>query len=146
MTATGGQARERSFRTSAMSGQPTVGGLAVAIHGIGWSAVNVWRASSFPWSRLSGRRTLTRGVVRMLPAVLPRLRGVGLGLFRLAFALVFALAVFSAAAATWFEARETEMTTAEFWSGAVYGLGVRIFPPVAAKGWPVPEPHSSEAV
>jgi hypothetical protein len=82
----------------------------------------------------------------MLPAVLPRLHGVGLGLFRLAFALVFALAVFSAAGATWFEARETEMTTAEVWSGSVYGLGMRIFPPVAAKGWRVMRPYSAEAV
>ncbi len=82
----------------------------------------------------------------MLPAVLPRLRGVWLGLFRFAFAAVFALAVFSAAGATWFEARETGLTTAEVWSGALYGLGVRIFPPVGAQSWRVFRPYSAEAI
>ncbi len=82
----------------------------------------------------------------MLPAVLPRLRGVWLSLFRVAFVAVFALAVLSAAGATWFEARQTALTTAEVWSGALYGLGVRIFPPVGNKSWRVFRPYSAEAI
>lgn len=82
----------------------------------------------------------------ILPAVLPRLKGVWLWLYRLVFAAVLALAVFAAGATTWLEMQNTSMTTPHIWSGALYGLGVRTFSPAAGKGWRITTPFSAEAI
>ena len=79
------------------------------------------------------------------PAVLPRLSGVWLNLFRLAFGAVFALALASAVGNTWYDAGKPRLGSAELWSGAQYGLGLRIFPPIPGRGWRVVRAFSAEA-
>ena len=81
----------------------------------------------------------------ILPADLPRLSGVWLGFYRLAFGAVLALALFSAAGNTWYDAGKPRLGSAELWSGAQYGLGVRIFPPIPGRGWRVVKAFSPEA-
>lgn len=77
---------------------------------------------------------------------LPRLAGVWLGLYRLIFAAIFTLAVFAAGATTLLEIQNTSLTTPHIWSGAVDGLGVRIFSPAAGRGWRISKPFSQEAI
>ena len=81
----------------------------------------------------------------MLPTVLPRLSGIWLGLFRIAFGIAVLLALASAAGNTWYDARKPPMAPGELWSGALYGLGVRVFPPVPGRGWRVVKAFSAEA-
>lgn len=79
----------------------------------------------------------------LLPAVLPRLGGAWLWLSRLVFAAAFSFALFSATAATWYEAHRSN--TSQIW-GVPLGLGARIFSPVGQAGWRVVKPFSIEAI
>jgi hypothetical protein len=81
-----------------------------------------------------------------VPRVLPRLKGFWLLLYRLVFAAVLALTVFAASATTWLEMQNTSISTPHIWSGAIYGLGVRVFSPAAGKGWRITRPFSAEAI
>ena len=81
--------------------------------------------------------------MRVLPAVLPRLEGVWLTLFRGLFSAAFALALFSSVAATWYEAGHGG-TTASL--ANTLGLGMRVFPPVGSLSWRVIRPISHEAI
>lgn len=65
--------------------------------------------------------------------------------FRLGFAGAFCLALFSATAATWYEAHRSDGNTTQIW-GVPLGLGVRIFSPVGQTGWRVAKPFSIEAI
>lgn len=79
-------------------------------------------------------------------AALPRLTGPWLGLYRALFVGVFGLALFSAAAATWHDARSNNDATRWVWSSEILGLGVRIFPPTTSVGWRIVRPFSTEAL
>jgi hypothetical protein len=82
----------------------------------------------------------------ILPAVLPRLAGFWLWVYRLVFAAVTAIAIFAAGATTWLDGRNTSLTTPQVWGGALYGLGVRTFSPTPGKGWRIIRPFSTEAI
>jgi hypothetical protein len=81
--------------------------------------------------------------MKLLPEVLPRLNGVWLALFRALFAAAFALALFSSAAATWYEAHHGGMTTT---IANMLGLGLRVFSPLGELGWRINKPLSREAI
>lgn len=53
----------------------------------------------------------------ILPVALPRLNGIWLGLYRLAFGALLALAIFSAGATTWFDTRNTSISTPQINEG-----------------------------
>ena len=79
------------------------------------------------------------------PAVLPPLRGVWLWLYRLVFAAALVTALFATAATNWLDIRRDSNTTPQTWSGALYGLGVRILPPAATEGWRIAALFSAES-
>jgi hypothetical protein len=81
--------------------------------------------------------------MKLLPVVLPQLEGAWLALFRGLFAAAFALAVFSSAAATWYETHHGGNTTT---IANALGLGLRIFPPLNELGWRINRPLSREAI
>lgn len=53
----------------------------------------------------------------ILPVALPRLNGIWLWLYRLAFGALLALAIFSAGATTWFDTRNTSISTPQINEG-----------------------------
>ncbi|HET9231727.1 MAG TPA: hypothetical protein VFO00_10600, partial [Vitreimonas sp.] len=84
----------------------------------------------------------------VLPAVLPRLSGIWLTLFRALFCVAFAVTLFSAVGATWLEAQRS--SAAPGWQTLAereHSYGVRIFPPAgtASDSWRVVKVFSPEA-
>ncbi len=84
----------------------------------------------------------------VLPAVLPRLQGVWLSLFRALFCVAFAVTLFSAIGATVLEMNPRE--AAPGWRTLIereYSYGIRIFPPAGAASatWRVVKVFSPEA-
>jgi hypothetical protein len=85
----------------------------------------------------------------VFPAVLPRLSGIWLTLFRALFCVAFAVTLFSAAGATWLDMRPSA-DAAPGWRTLIereYAYGIRIFPPggSALASWRVVKVFSSEA-
>lgn len=85
----------------------------------------------------------------VLPAVLPRLSGIWLTLFRALFCVAFAVTLFSAVGATWLEMRPSA-EAAPGWRTLIereYAYGIRIFPPAgsASASWRVVKVFSPEA-
>jgi hypothetical protein len=85
----------------------------------------------------------------VLPAVLPRLSGIWLTLFRTLFCVAFAVTLFSAAAATWLEMRPSQ-DNAPGWrmlTERAHDYGFDIFPPAGSgtASWRVSRIFSPEA-
>lgn len=90
------------------------------------------------------------GDMSVLPAVLPRLKGIWLTLFRALFCLAFAVTLFSAVGVTVLEMGRSA-DAAPGWRTLTereYAYGIRIFPPAgsASSAWRVVKVFSPEAV